>query len=148
MLHPTPFLLWPHAWGHGVLHPPNRRFCVALAWGLPGGCRGVLVLHQPPTAVLATTQGDKYTDRVRYKDTQAEKKKGFLTSDFSKRDEFSNTVRTEQYREQLRVRGRRRRAHACTVALFGVAAPRLAWAAHACAQWCDCRAGRRYQSRP
>lgn len=52
------------------------------------------------------SDGDKYTDRVRYKDTQAEKKKGFLTSDFSKRDEFSNTVRTEQYREQLRKEGK------------------------------------------
>lgn len=38
-----------------------------------------------------------------YKDTQSpeSKKKGFGTSDFSKRDEFSNTIRTAQYREQL-----------------------------------------------
>ena len=28
---------------------------------------------------------------------------GFLTSDFSKRDEFSNVTRTEQWREQLDV---------------------------------------------
>lgn len=49
-------------------------------------------------------QGDKYTDRWKYSETQTEKKKGFLTSDFSKRDEFSNTIRTGQYREQLKVR--------------------------------------------
>jgi hypothetical protein len=35
--------------------------------------------------------------------TLQEKKKGFGTSDFSKRDEFSNTVRTLQWREQLAV---------------------------------------------
>jgi hypothetical protein len=46
--------------------------------------------------------GDKYVDRVRYKDTQPDKKKGFLTSDFHKTDEFSNIIRTEQFREQLR----------------------------------------------
>lgn len=52
------------------------------------------------------SDGDKYVDRVRYKDSQQEKKKGFLTSDFSKRDEFSNTTRTEQYREQLKKEGK------------------------------------------
>eukprot|EP00798_Chlamydomonas_sp_ICE-L_P007547 gene7547-696_t len=46
-------------------------------------------------------QGDKYVDKIRYKDAQSDTKKGFLTSDFSKRDEFSNTIRTEQFREQL-----------------------------------------------
>jgi hypothetical protein len=47
--------------------------------------------------------GDKYSDKLMYKDTQPpeSKKKGFGTSDFSKRDEFSNTIRTAQYREQL-----------------------------------------------
>lgn len=41
-----------------------------------------------------------------YKETQPNKPtKGFLTSDYSKRDEFSNTVRTAQYRELLTVRG-------------------------------------------
>ena len=54
--------------------------------------------------VLSIFQGDKFTDRIRYKELQPEKKKGFLTSDFSKRDEFSNTVRTAQYRELLDVR--------------------------------------------
>mmetsp|Transcript_2052 Transcript_2052/g.3236 ORF Transcript_2052/g.3236 Transcript_2052/m.3236 type:complete len:243 (+) Transcript_2052:238-966(+) len=49
------------------------------------------------------SDGDKYVDRLRYKDSQPDKKKGFLTSDFSKRDEFSNTVRTRQWREQLQL---------------------------------------------
>ncbi len=48
-------------------------------------------------------QGDQYQDRWRYRDSKQEKKKGFLTSDFSKRDEFSNTIRTGQWREQLKV---------------------------------------------
>ena len=48
-------------------------------------------------------QGDKYIDKLRYKDLGQEKKKGFLTSDFSKKDEFSNTIRTNQWREQLKV---------------------------------------------
>lgn len=48
-------------------------------------------------------QNDKYVDKLRYKEAQPEKKKGFLTSDFSKRDEFTNTIRTEQWREQLKV---------------------------------------------
>ena len=57
-------------------------------------------------AIHASTQGDKFTDRVMYKETQPNKPtKGFLTSDYSKRDEFSNTVRTAQYRELLTVRG-------------------------------------------
>lgn len=50
-----------------------------------------------------TLQGDKYVDKQRYKESQPDKKKGFLTSDFSKRDEFSNTIRTNQWREQLTV---------------------------------------------
>ena len=45
-----------------------------------------------------------YSDKIRYAEIQKEKPaKGFLTSDFSKRDEFSNTCRTEQYRTQLKV---------------------------------------------
>jgi hypothetical protein len=50
-------------------------------------------------------QGDRYVDKWRYVDSGQEKKKGFLSSDFSKRDEFSNTVRTVQWREQLSVSG-------------------------------------------
>ena len=30
--------------------------------------------------------------------------KGFLTSDYNKRGEFTDTIRTEQYRQQLKVR--------------------------------------------
>ncbi|KAJ9508775.1 hypothetical protein QJQ45_028089 [Haematococcus lacustris] len=52
------------------------------------------------------SDGDKYVDRWRYKEQQPDKKKGFLTSDFSKRDEFSNTTRTEQWREQLQMEGK------------------------------------------
>jgi len=45
-----------------------------------------------------------YEDRVKYAELQAEKPgKGFLTSDYSKRDEFSSTIRTEQYRSLLKV---------------------------------------------
>jgi hypothetical protein len=43
-----------------------------------------------------------YRDRLKYQDSQPAKKKGFLTSDFSRRDEFSMTFRTEQYRTQLK----------------------------------------------
>lgn len=49
------------------------------------------------------SDGDTFQDHSRYVDTQHERFKGFLDSDFSKRDEFSNTIRTEQYREQLKV---------------------------------------------
>jgi len=47
-------------------------------------------------------QGAKYTDRLKYQETQPMHKKGFLTSDFSRRDEFSMTFRTEQYRTLLK----------------------------------------------
>jgi hypothetical protein len=49
------------------------------------------------------TQGEKFIDRTMYLKTQKEKKKGFMTGDFSKRDEFSNTTRTGQYRELLKL---------------------------------------------
>ena len=45
-------------------------------------------------------------DKWRYLESGQERKKGFLTSDWAKRDEFSNTVRTLQWREQLEVCGR------------------------------------------
>jgi hypothetical protein len=49
---------------------------------------------------------DVYVDKTRYKDTvPADKKKnGFMSSDFPRRDEFSNTIRTAQLREILKVR--------------------------------------------
>ena len=47
-------------------------------------------------------QGAKYIDRLKYQETQPTHKKGFQTSDFSRRDEFSMTFRTEQYRTLLK----------------------------------------------
>ena len=48
------------------------------------------------------SKGDKYSDRLRFADSQKEKKKGFGTGDFMRRSEYTNTIRTEQYREQLK----------------------------------------------
>ena len=48
-------------------------------------------------------EGVQYKDRLMYKDTQKEKKKGFMSADFSRRDEFSMDFRTEQYREALKM---------------------------------------------
>merc|ERR1711924_301056 len=47
--------------------------------------------------------GDKYNDKNGYLKTQPRetRKKGFLSSDAFKADEFSNTLRTNQYRWQL-----------------------------------------------
>jgi len=45
--------------------------------------------------------GVNYVDKIWYKDHQKEKKKGFLTGDFKRRDEFSLNYTTEQYRERL-----------------------------------------------
>jgi len=47
--------------------------------------------------------GDKFNDKQGYLKTQPRenRKKGFLSSDAFKTDEFSNTIRTEQYRWQL-----------------------------------------------
>lgn len=50
----------------------------------------------------ALLQGAKYIDRLKYQETQPTHKKGFQTSDFSRRDEFSMTFRTEQYRTLLK----------------------------------------------
>ena len=47
------------------------------------------------------SDGDEYVDRLKYRETQKEKKKGFLSGDFKRRDEYSMVFRTEQYREQL-----------------------------------------------
>lgn len=58
-----------------------------------------------PPKLLWSEQKDKYSDCIRYKELiPAERKKnGFLSSDFPRRDEFSNTIRTEQLREILKV---------------------------------------------
>lgn len=53
------------------------------------------------------SKGDKYSDRLRFADSQKEKKKGFGTGDFMRRSEYTNTIRTEQYREQLKEELRR-----------------------------------------
>ena len=55
-------------------------------------------------SAYACLQDLPYSDRIKYAEVQTEKpSKGFGTSDFSRRDEFSNTCRTEQYRTQLKV---------------------------------------------
>ncbi|CAM6009943.1 unnamed protein product, partial [Sphagnum balticum] len=46
--------------------------------------------------------GDLYIDKNMYLTSQPQRFKGFLSSDFSKTDEFSNVCRTEQYRSQLK----------------------------------------------
>ncbi|KAL4433934.1 hypothetical protein ABPG75_000375 [Micractinium tetrahymenae] len=46
---------------------------------------------------------ETYVDRLPYHELQPEKpSKGFMTSDFSKRDEFSLTLRAEQHRQQIK----------------------------------------------
>lgn len=47
--------------------------------------------------------GVTYVDKQRYAEVQLEKKKGFLSSDFSRRDEFSKDFATNQYRERLKM---------------------------------------------
>jgi len=55
--------------------------------------------------MLWSEQKDKYIDKTMYRDTvpPEKKKKGFLSGDFPRRDEFSNTIRTSQLREVLHV---------------------------------------------
>ena len=62
-----------------------------------------------PPLYLWSESKDKYTTGIPYRDIYPEKKKGFLTGDFPRRDEFSNTTRTEQIREILKreTRGQR-----------------------------------------
>eukprot|EP00238_Polyblepharides_amylifera_P000884 CAMPEP_0196571640 /NCGR_PEP_ID=MMETSP1081-20130531/1787_1 /TAXON_ID=36882 /ORGANISM="Pyramimonas amylifera, Strain CCMP720" /LENGTH=245 /DNA_ID=CAMNT_0041888661 /DNA_START=152 /DNA_END=889 /DNA_ORIENTATION=- len=55
------------------------------------------------------SDGDKFNDRTTYANTQKEKKKGFLTGDFKRRDEFANITRTEQYRELLKMEDKHRK---------------------------------------
>jgi len=47
------------------------------------------------------SDSDKYFVQRKYSELQKEKKKGFGTGDFRRRDEFANVIRTEQYRQQL-----------------------------------------------
>ena len=48
------------------------------------------------------SDGDTFKDSLTYRDQKQEKKKGFLTGDFMRRDEFCGTFRVAQYREQLK----------------------------------------------
>lgn len=61
-----------------------------------------------PPQMLWSESKDKYIDKTMYRDTvpAEKKKKGFMSSDFPRRDEFSNTIRTAQLREVLKVRCR------------------------------------------
>ena len=68
---------------------------------------------QPMRKCTALLQGAKYIDRLKYQETQPTHKKGFQTSDFSRRDEFSMTFRTEQYRTLLKQVSTAISAHAC-----------------------------------
>ena len=64
-----------------------------------------------PPKMLWSESKDKYIDKTMYRDTvPADKKKnGFMSSDFPRRDEFSNTIRTSQLREILKVSRRKAR---------------------------------------
>ena len=55
-----------------------------------------------PPAYLWSESKDKYTMGVPYREIYSEKKKGFGTGDYPRRDEFSNTVRTEQLRDVIK----------------------------------------------
>lgn len=57
-----------------------------------------------PPQMLWSESKDKYIDKTMYRDTvpAEKKKKGFMSSDFPRRDEFSNTIRTAQLREVLK----------------------------------------------
>eukprot|EP00898_Chlorokybus_atmophyticus_P003620 jgi/Chlat1/4259/Chrsp279S00811 len=52
------------------------------------------------------SDGDPFEDRLLYQTLQAEKKRAFGTGDFRRRDEYTKTVRVEQYREQLKKEAR------------------------------------------
>lgn len=74
-------------------------------WG-SGTCRADQIIFQTNDTVFENAHpwicdGDPYFSATRYIESGQDKKLGFWTSDFSKRDEFSNTLRTNQYREQL-----------------------------------------------
>ena len=59
--------------------------------------------HLDQPGLTHAFQGDHFKDVLSYRDEQKEKKKGFLSGDFKRRDEYTKTVRVEQYREQLKV---------------------------------------------
>lgn len=50
-------------------------------------------------------EGDVWAERLPYRELQPEKpERGFHTSDYSKRDEFSLSIRMEQHRQQIKAR--------------------------------------------
>lgn len=50
-----------------------------------------------------TLQGLLYMDRTRFREEQQDSPpKGFCSSDFMRRGEFTSTIRTEQYRDMLK----------------------------------------------
>jgi hypothetical protein len=55
-----------------------------------------------PPVYLWSESKDKYSMGVPYREIYSEKKKGFGTGDYPRRDEFSNTVRTEQLRDVIK----------------------------------------------
>lgn len=72
------------------------------------------------------SDGDHYVDKMGYAKTQKEKKKGFLTGDFRRRDEFSNTLRTLQYRELLDLEDKHRKRILENMSEFQEADPEIA----------------------
>jgi len=53
--------------------------------------------------VAGTLQGLPYVDRTKFKEEQQNRPpKGFYSSDFMRRGEFTSTIRTEQYRHLLK----------------------------------------------
>jgi len=70
-------------------------------------------------------QGAPYVDRLKYAEQGQEKPgRGFHTSDFMRRDEFTMTFRTEQYRTLLKVSRPASRAHTDCACACPVAAAR------------------------
>ena len=59
-------------------------------------------------------QGDHFEDQLSYNKAQKEKRKGFCSGDFMRRDEYTKTVRVEQYREQLKQERKYARAQPST----------------------------------
>mmetsp|Transcript_18215 Transcript_18215/g.21862 ORF Transcript_18215/g.21862 Transcript_18215/m.21862 type:complete len:240 (-) Transcript_18215:92-811(-) len=48
------------------------------------------------------SDGDKFSDAIGYSKLQPEKKKGFNSGDFRRKDEFTRNIRSEQHREALK----------------------------------------------
>ncbi|KAK3248349.1 hypothetical protein CYMTET_11135 [Cymbomonas tetramitiformis] len=56
------------------------------------------------------SDGDNFEDRLMYMKQQKEKRSGFNSADYKRRDEFTSSIRTEQYREQLQQESKFRKA--------------------------------------